>query len=787
MHEGVTLANSASERRRLERTGADVETPDTRRSEVKSAETKIEAADGPSETERKGTVEGKLEHVLKDLERSEQAEVSENAISSRLSEAFRELEAEEKREQRPLEKQLEDAFKELAVDEALEKNEAAVDTATPEVEPARTELHEVENDNQEVKEKQQKSRRLSFRTMDEIDRAIAQHQHLERNISPERYEECKLYMDVISQPDELTYSEVARQCGVDEGRVSDWRSGRKNSLISLIQGHEEKRIEHECSIPSEALEHRIDPERVNDALSEIRKTGELSPRELTDAVERLYSTIDTPRLGSVHYAELYDTRESLMTDWRRELAKEIHANREEIESSLNERLGLAEDPSHEVRIAVTDDRMYYWHKDSGPNKWLNVLEAEKLYFRNKEDKIELIDEVQRHLHVRGTTGVSEFYLNDIVKQLSHLENAPAERLIRRGKRHYVDGETLHFINSVTGRTLDDLRPTISRVGRWGPKQIANPKWPEIRTWRIKTVAIAESDCYLDVSGTLTYYEKDRRRRQLAIRHFQEFGDFDSSASSVSDRQEDMKRVRLSVVYGRMARYFGVPEGDKAIRNKGLAECIIKESLENKIEYLREMVGEDGTFSGRFGITRASTLHAGVKAKDYETRYGIKPKVTQEDIDFVLSKAEPMSENLCYGKGDRVRVRVSALSKLRWSEDEVIAEKATRIVEIIWQEKSRLLQDEVYHIIEPLGIRMTENPTYVTYYADSRRLSVEWIAKSSTKEDTIRWALLAPPNHPEKLEKVVEFLRNYPERAQKVRKRIEEDGLSPSAIWEDYDI
>ncbi|MCK4483996.1 MAG: hypothetical protein KAU89_04180, partial [Candidatus Thorarchaeota archaeon] len=115
------MANSASERRRLERTGADVETPDTRRSEVKSAETKIEAADGPSETERKGTVEGKLEHVLKDLERSEQAEVSENAISSRLSEAFRELEAEEKREQRPLEKQLEDAFKELAVDEALEK------------------------------------------------------------------------------------------------------------------------------------------------------------------------------------------------------------------------------------------------------------------------------------------------------------------------------------------------------------------------------------------------------------------------------------------------------------------------------------------------------------------------------------------------------------------------------------------------------------------------------------------------------------------------------------------
>jgi len=89
MHEEVTLANSASERRRLEQTGTDVETPDTRRSEARGVDTKIEAADGPSETERKGTVEGKLEHVLKDLERSEQAEVSENAISSRHSESLK--------------------------------------------------------------------------------------------------------------------------------------------------------------------------------------------------------------------------------------------------------------------------------------------------------------------------------------------------------------------------------------------------------------------------------------------------------------------------------------------------------------------------------------------------------------------------------------------------------------------------------------------------------------------------------------------------------------------------
>jgi hypothetical protein len=307
----------------LERTSIDVETPDTRRSEVKSVETKIKAVDESNETNGKQSVEGKLEHALKDLEGLEQAEVSENAISSKLSEAFRELEAEEKREQRPLEKQLEDAFKELAAEEALEKKEAAVDTSTLEIEPTKAEVQEVENDNQEVKEKQQEYKK------------------------PTHFE---------------------------------WQ--------------QENRLRHESSVPSEALEHRIDPERVDDALSEIRMTGELSPRELTDAVEKLYSTVENPQLGSVHYAELYDTKENLEIDWRRELAKEIRAHREEVERTLNERLGLAEDPDCEVRVAVKDDKIYYWYKDTGPDKWLNVLEAEKIYLRSKEDKMELIDETQ---------------------------------------------------------------------------------------------------------------------------------------------------------------------------------------------------------------------------------------------------------------------------------------------------------------------------------------------------------------------------------------------------------
>ena len=782
MHEGSILANSASERRRLERAGTDVETSDTHRSEAKGVETKIKAVDESNETNGKQSVEGKLEHVLKDLERSEQAEVSENTISSRLSEAFRELEAEEKREQRPLEKQLEDTFKELAVEEALEKRESASDTSTPEIEPAKAESHEAEIDSQEVKGKQQKSKRLSFRTMDEIDMAIAQHQHLEKSISPERYEECKLYVDVINQPDELSDSEIAHQYGVSEGKVKDWRNGRQTRLISHIERQEERRIEHESSVPSEVLEHRIDPKRVNDALSEIRKTGEISPRELTDAAERLYSIIETPRLGSVHYAELYDTKESLGTDWRRKLAKEIHANREEIERTLNERIGLAEDPSREVRIAVTDDRMYYWYKDSGPNKWLNVLEAEKIYFRSKEDKIELIDEAQRRLHIRGGPDVAQLYLNDMLGQLSKLENAAANRTFRYGIRHYLDGETLHFIKDTLGQSLDDLQPRLSHMGISHRGRIRNLKFPNIHEYRMKTVAIIASDGHLGLNGQLRYYEKNPERREIAIEQFREFGDFD-----VRSDGEDGIRNTLPMVIGSMMEYWGAPRGDKAIHNKGLAECIINESLEIKIKYyLPEMVSEDGSFShGKFSITRGHVLHAGNKAKMYHKEFGIEPVVTSEHIDFVLEHGEEVKASLHYEDGDRIQLTVKELRKLGKSSDTTTATQARELATIVKNNPNRLLRDEVKYIIQPAGIEMGDERRYLIYYKESGRLSLSSSIRTRSVEDAVRWCLISPPNHPRKMIAVTKFLNERPDRASRIRQQIVEEGLVLHPTWEEH--
>ena len=709
MHEGGTLANSASERRRLERTGTDVETPDTRRSETKGVETKIKATESPSETERKGTVEEKLENALEDLEKSEQAEVSENAINSRLSEAFRELEAEEKREQRPLEKQLEDAFKELADEEALEKNKAAVDIATPEIEPAKTELHEIEDGTHETKEEQQDLKKLT---------------HFE------------------------------------------WQL--------------ENRIRHESSVPSEAFEHRIDPERVGDALSEIRKTGELSLRELTDAVEKLYSTVENPQLGSVHYAELYDTKENLETDWRRELAKEIRANREEIEKTLNERLGLAEDPSCEVRVAVKDDKIYYWYKDTGPDKWLNVLEAEKIYLRSKEDKMELIDEAQRHLHIQGGNEVAQRNLSDLMNQLSHLEKIPANRICRYRKPPYLDGETLHFIGDTTGQSLEDLKPRFSHIGKREGGRVYNLQFPDIHVYRTVFVAVMGSDGHHALEGWVTYYEKDPERRKLAIDEFQRFGDIDIRMNP--KRPID---VPLPKVLSPMARHWGIPRGDKAIHNKGLVESVIKEPLEVKVTYLPPVIAEDGCFSGgRFTITRANVLHAGKKAERYREMFGIEPLVTQEHIDLVCKHGTPLEADLCYRYDDRVRLTVIELQDLSESKDLIDSERAGKLISIINENPNRLLSDEVNHIIRPLGIKMRHKPDHLVYYKQTERLSLKSRAATESANDTIRWALIAPPDHPNKMAKVIKFIDKKPEKVKRIKEQILGDGLSVARVWEE---
>jgi hypothetical protein len=576
---------------------------------------------------------------------------------------------------------------------------------------------------------------------------------------------------------------LSEKLGIDEDEVARLRAEKTTSLITSLELQEEKRIEHEAAVPSEALEHRIDPEVVHELAVEVAGQEGLGTSELTDFVEALYQSIESREKESVHYAEMYDVGELLVTDRLRDLAGEIRGNREDIERELNARLGLDADPEYELRVAVTDDRLYYWHVSTSPDRWLNVLAGETFYFHSKEDKYELLDDLQAHLHVRGGPQHAEHYLNDIVNQLGREEGLSENRVRRYGTPYYIDGEALHLIGDVLGQDLEDLKPRLSHLGMKEAGRVSDLQFPEIHVFRMRFVATIESDGHLSLEYALSYYEKEVERRRIVVEQMKELGEFNAR-----EDQEDGKRVSFPRPLSKIAEYFGIPIGSKAIHNKGLDESVINAPLEVKVEYPREMVGEDGCFSnGQFSIVRHNVLHPGDRTEAYRERFGIEPLATQKHIEFVCRWGKDQKKALNYKEGEVVRLKLSELVQLEKSEDIGKATTAKELLQLIDENPNGLLGDEKDHILEPLGIEMTLTCKGLFYYRGSGRLSVGYTATTKTVENAIRWSLIAPPNHPRKMRAVVKFVEARMKYVNRLRNQIVDDGLNIHPVWEEYGI
>ncbi|MFW9806292.1 MAG: hypothetical protein ACFFFK_06140 [Candidatus Thorarchaeota archaeon] len=57
--------------------------------------------------------------------------------------------------------------------------------------------------------------------------------------------------------------------------------------------------------------------------------------------------------------------------------------------------------------------------------------------------------------------------------------------------------------------------------------------------------------------------------------------------------------------------------------------------------------------------------------------------------------------------------------------------------------------------------------------------------TKTKNDAIRWVLIAPPNHPSKMNAAIDLIMGDENRSRQIAKQIERDGLAFDAVWEGY--
>jgi hypothetical protein len=447
---------------------------------------------------------------------------------------------------------------------------------------------------------------------------------------------------------------------------------------------------------------------------------------------------------------------------------------------MNTRLGLDEIPNHELRIGVTDSRLYYWHINTDPDEWVHVL-AEQKFYMSKEDKIQLIDEMRKHLHIRRDGKITEYYLNDLISQLTRLNKPAANRINRYEGVHSFDGEVMNLIGDLKGKSIEDFKSVILHIGTKKATCVSNLRFPEIHKFRMRFVGIAESDCSLDHEGRFFYYEKEIERQRIAINFFHEFGDF-----RVKRRKDNAVQIYLPRSFGVLAECWGIPYGDKAIHNIGLHESIINENIIIKMQYLREMVPEDGSICGTVvSIRRHNVLHAGKRMEKYRNMYGIEPVVNQKHIQFVIDEGTPQKSTLCYEDGDVIRLhltKIQNISKDKTNRNSHIAKDLLRIID---DNKQRLLYDEKTHMIKPLGINMNIRERFVQYYTDSQRLALSSYGSTATKEDAIRWVLIAPPNHPIKMKAAIELITSNVEYSRKIAEQIKEDRLPVDSSWEEY--
>lgn len=622
--------------------------------------------------------------------------------------------------------------------------------------------------------------KIRLESMEEIDKALKQHPHVKNGLSSESYDTCERYVRVISAEEDVSSKDIAEREDLEEQVVESWREGVRPKGIHTIEDLETKRLEHEAMVPEEALEHRITPRDVREVTADALEKETLLVKELADIVHDIHQKIDNPELGSIRYAELYDSGKPLTEDRLRDIAVEIRANREAIQSELNTRLGLDIIPNHEVRIGVTDSRLYYWHVNTSPDEWVNVLEDQKFYM-SKEDKAHLIDEMRTHLHIRGGGQTSEYYLNDLVNQISGLENPAANRIRKYDSVYSFDGEVMHIIADLQGKSLEDFKEVITYMGTKEAARVSNIQFPEIRKFRTRFVAIAESDCHLDEYGRLSYFETNKERMKIATEFYQEFGDFEVRIDPC-----DEKRLVLPRLYGAMAEKWGIPMGDKAIHNQGLHDTVKHARLEDKPFYPREMVPEDGCFSnGKFSVNRSNVLHPGKRLNRYRERYGIEPLVTSELVEFVRDYGTPLSEGIGYKKGERVGLPVSEIKRLIENEDKNISEKARSLNFVVNNNPNSLLIDEVNHVMKPLGIDLHPKPQMVYYHTKSERLSVKWSVSTSNIDQAIRWALVSPPDHPAKMKKVVDFVEKHPDATERMKQNVLDDGLRIHPDWREH--
>ena len=610
---------------------------------------------------------------------------------------------------------------------------------------------------------------VSIEAIEDVDDLIAKHPNeSKRSDFDGRKGFSELYF-LIRNDHSMKRDEIAEAYSVSKGFVSNSWNDIEPAQIKQLRRYEEERLVKEWYESNPTIDksilrkfrdfepfneigkhetvQKVENQVVRDAFEPLRDTKELSKEDLISAIARMVRvTID--ETSRFYFADL---KPEFETKSIKQFERCLRTNREEIEESLTKTIGL----EHvRARVAVVENRIYTWIPKHRPDELVEAYEGQFYYFNDRKEIVRIIEELRGNLGIEGNLRKELPQISEVVRQLIQYEGGDSARkkpLDIHSTR--IEGKVIRMYLDATDRMLSDLEGSVVKIaGISGRAGIENPCFPEgekLEVLKARLIATVASDCHLWDTGRISYNEAYLGRISRVQDIVSEFGDIALEPKFRKGKYD----IHIHCQIGLILINEGLTPGNKTINNPGLPAGFMEWSDTAKRAYLEELIPEDGCFTGgRFKWFRSHAIYVDKQKEKYEFE----------------SEIGPSEVKVVKGEGRRLRglvpkstLTIRELEDLQYDDNSDISRTAESLLKVVNESTNHLINDET-RLAESLGFEINVSPRNVSYYPRTGRVSVGWVATTSSKDDTIKWAMECPPNDVRKKQTVEKWLRKTAE-------------------------
>jgi hypothetical protein len=610
---------------------------------------------------------------------------------------------------------------------------------------------------------------VNIESMEDVDDLIARHPNEgKRSDFDERKGFSELYF-LIRNDHSMKRDEIAEAYRVSKGFVSNSWNDIEPAQIKQLRRYEEDRLvkewhENNPTIDKSILKkfrdfepfdktgkhetaQQVENQVVRDAFEHLRGTKEPTKEDLVSGVARMVRV--TP--DETHRFYFADLKSEFKTKDVKQFERCLRTNREEIEESLSETMGLER---VRARVAVVENRIYTWIPKHRPHELVGAYEDQFYYFNDRKEIVHIIEELRQNLGIEGNLRKELPQISEVVRQLIEYEGGDSARkkpLDIHSTR--IEGKIIRMYLDATGRRLSDLEGSVVKLaGISGRAGIENPRFPEGRKLEIlkaRLVATVASDCHLWDTGRISYNEAHLGRISRVQDIVSEFGDIVLEPKFRKGKYD----IHIHCQIGLILIDEGLTPGNKTINNPGLPAGFMGWSNPAKRAYLEELIPEDGCFAGgKFKWFRSHAIYVDKQKEKYE----FESEIGLAEVEVAKEEGKKLK-----GLVPKSILTIRQLEDLQYDDDSGISKAAKSLLKVVNESTNHLINDET-RLAESLGFEITVNPQHVSYYPRTGRVSVSWVAATSSKDDTIKWAMECPPNDIRKKQVVEKWLRKTAE-------------------------